>query len=230
MKKRFLLMGVAAALVMATVVGGTLAADQVSGDQAVAAPLAATNLRIDLEGGNVLQPQVFDLDQQEPGPYMPGDTILLQTGEQPGIYTVKNTGSVDAYIRVTVNKYWMQENEKALQLDSSLLTAQLLDHSNWIESSTEDLFGQNTTGETQVFYYKHPLKVNAAAEALLGSLQLAGSVGNEYQNCGIRLEAVADGVQFAGAAHNDVNQQGILSSWGVLAELDADGSILSITQ
>ena len=36
---------------------------------------------------------------------------------------------------------------------------------------------------------------------------------------------MAEGVQFSGADHNDVNQNAILAAWGVQANLNADGSI-----
>ena len=64
----------------------------------------------------------------------------------------------------------------------------------------------------------------------LQALAVDAALGNEYTDKTIRLEAVAEGVQFAGAAHGDVNQKGILTSWGVLAQLDEDGNITAIEQ
>ena len=81
-------MGAAAVLVMATVVGGSLAADQVSGDQAVQAPLAATDLSIALDGA-----AEYPIESA----WMPGSTIELN-GET-GIYSVENT--VDGKFFVT---------------------------------------------------------------------------------------------------------------------------------
>ena len=46
----------------------------------------------------------------------------------------------------------------------------------------------------------------------------------------VHLEAVADGVQFAGADANELNASGILASWGVVAQLDASGNLVSVTE
>ena len=44
------------------------------------------------------------------------------------------------------------------------------------------------------------------------------------------LEAVAEGVQFAGSQYNELNANGIAYEWGVEAVLNEDGSIASIQQ
>ena len=46
----------------------------------------------------------------------------------------------------------------------------------------------------------------------------------------VHLEAVADGVQFAGADAADLNASGILASWGVSAQLDENGNLVSVTE
>lgn len=225
MKKRFLLMGAALVLVAATAVGGSLAAGQIEGDRAVGAPLAATTLQIGWADGQTRSPAAeYQLTQ----PVMPGDTIALAdaTGKA-GVYSVQNTGSVAAYVRVTVTKYWADEenNGKRTDLDGSAIQVSAPAGSGWLESDPPF-----SSGETQTFYFCRPISPQEASEALLQSLAVDAALGNEYTDKTIRLEAVAEGVQFAGAAHGDVNQKGILTSWGVLAQLDEDGNITAIEQ
>ncbi|WP_059003049.1 hypothetical protein [Bittarella massiliensis (ex Durand et al. 2017)] len=225
MKKRFLLMGAALVLVAATAVGGSLAAGQIEGDRAVGAPLAATTLQIGWADGQTRSPAAeYRLTQ----PVMPGDTVALAdaTGKA-GVYSVQNTGSVAAYVRVTVTKYWADEenNGKRTDLDGSAIQVSAPAGSGWLESDPPF-----SSGETQTFYFCRPISPQEASEALLQSLAVDAALGNEYTDKTIRLEAVAEGVQFAGAAHGDVNQKGILTSWGVLAQLDEDGNITAIEQ
>ncbi|ERI98804.1 hypothetical protein LJB68_11330 [bacterium 210820-DFI.6.52] len=225
MKKRFLLMGAALVLVAATAVGGSLAAGQIEGDRAVGAPLAATTLQIGWADGQTRSPAAeYQLTQ----PVMPGDTVALAdaTGKA-GVYSVQNTGSVAAYVRVTVTKYWADEenNGKRTDLDGSAIQVSAPAGSGWLESNPPF-----SSGETQTFYFCRPISPQEASEALLQSLAVDAALGNEYTDKTIRLEAVAEGVQFAGAAHGDVNQKGILTSWGVLAQLDEDGNITAIEQ
>lgn len=227
MKKRFLLMGAALVLVAATAVGGSLAAGQIEGDRAVGAPLAATTLQIGWADGQALTPAAeYQLTQ----PVMPGDTVALtDAAGKTGVYSVQNTGSVAAYIRVTVTKYWADEesngNGKRTDLDGSAIQVSAAADSGWLESNPPF-----SSGETQTFYCCRPVSPQEASEDLLQSLAVDAALGNEYTGKHIRLEAVAEGVQFAGAAHGDVNQKGILTSWGVLAQLDESGNITAIEQ
>ncbi len=218
-------MGAALVLVAATAVGGSLAAGQIEGDRAVGAPLAATTLQIGWADGQTRSPAAeYQLTQ----PVMPGDTVALAdaTGKA-GVYSVQNTGSVAAYVRVTVTKYWADEenNGKRTDLDGSAIQVSAPAGSGWLESNPPF-----SSGETQTFYFCRPISPQEASEALLQSLAVDAALGNEYTDKTIRLEAVAEGVQFAGAAHGDVNQKGILTSWGVLAQLDEDGNITAIEQ
>lgn len=200
-------MGAALVLVAATAVGGSLAAGQIEGDRAVGAPLAATTLQIGWADGQTRSPAAeYQLTQ----PVMPGDTVALAdaTGKA-GVYSVQNTGSVAAYVRVTVTKYWADEenNGKRTDLDGSAIQVSAPAGSGWLESNPPF-----SSGETQTFYFCRPISPQEASEALLQSLAVDAALGNEYTDKTIRLEAVAEGVQFAGAAHGDVNQKGILTS------------------
>ena len=227
MKKRFLLMGAAAVLVMATVVGGSLAADQVSGDQAVQAPLAATNLEIALN-----DPAEFPIESA----WMPGNTIELNGDD--GIYSVENTGTVDSYIRLTLYTYWGDEtgvntdfvatddqDESYQYVTQVEIPAEMLGD-GWVKAEG-GLLGQSVDGK-QVFYYTKPLATGESTGTLLKGVKLPDSLDNQYQNKQITLRAEADGVQFIGADYNEVNADGILSSWGVKATLNSDGSIANI--
>ena len=70
MKKKVLLMGLAAVMVMGAVVGGSLAAGQASAENPVTAPLAAATLNIEWTGG-----------KSDPVPLAVPDKALLPADE-----------------------------------------------------------------------------------------------------------------------------------------------------
>ena len=217
MKKRVLLMGLAAVMVMGAVVGGSLAAGQASAENPVTAPLTAATLDIEWNGGESKAVGLSVADKT----LMPADEIQMEDS-----YKVDNTGSVDAYIRVTVTKYWADADGKTTELDASNI--QLKANAGWIQ--VEDPLFESTSGETEVYYYTKPVAAGQDTGALLESIGIPASLTNEYADKTVHLEAVADGVQFAGADASDLNAKGILASWGVSAQLDENGNLVSVTE
>lgn len=217
MKRRVLLMGLAAVMVMGAVVGGSLAAGQASAENPVTAPLAAATLNIEWNGGES-EPVTLTVADKA---LMPADNLDVENG-----YKVDNTGGVDAYIRVTVTKYWADEDGKTTDLDASNIQLGL-NSEDWLQA--ESLFDGNS-GETEVYYYKYPVPAGQSTSELLETIGIPASLTNEYAGKTVQLEAVADGVQFAGADAADLNASGILASWGVAATLNADGSLNTVTE
>ena len=152
---------------------------------------------------------------------MPADEIEVKDG-----YQVDNTGSVDAYIRVTVTKYWAEGEDKTTKLAAGNIELGL-NSADWIKA--EKLFEGNSD-ETEVYYYKYPVPAGQSTSELLETIGIPADLTNEYAGMNVHLEAVADGVQFAGADAADLNASGILASWGVVAELDENGNLVSVTE
>lgn len=217
MKKRVLLMGLAAVMVMGAVVGGSLAAGQASAENPVTAPLAAATLNIEWTGGESAPVALTVTDKA----LMPADEIEVKDG-----YKVDNTGSVDAYIRVTVTKYWADEKDKTTKLAAENIELGL-NSDDWLQATS--LFEGNSN-ETEVYYYKYPVPAGQSTSELLKTIGIPADLTNEYAGMNVHLEAVADGVQFAGADAADLNASGILANWGVVAELDENGNLVSVTE
>lgn len=217
MKKKVLLMGLAAVMVMGAVVGGSLAAGQASAENPVTAPLAAATLNIEWTGGKS-DPVTLEVTDKA---LMPADEIEVKDG-----YKVDNTGSVDAYIRVTVTKYWADGKGKTTDLAAENIELGL-NSADWLQA--ESLFEGNSN-ETEVYYYKYPVPAGQSTSELLETIGIPADLTNDYADKTLKLEAVADGVQFAGADAADLNASGILASWGVVAELDANGNLVSVTE
>lgn len=225
MNKRFLLMGAAAVLVMATVVGSALGAGQASSEKPVVADLEAAAFSIewsDRQETSETVPVTVDASG-----VMPGDTIELKDSQgNPGIYNVDNTGTADAYIRVTVKAYWADLDGNPLEeLDPTAFTL-TANEEDWINAGP--VVGENGEDAGVLFYCKTPVAPGKATEDLLKTLTISTDIDNSYTDKKIVLEAVAEGVQFAGSQYNDLNAAGIEYEWGVKVTLADDGSIESV--
>ena len=223
MNKRFLLMGAAAVLVMATVVGSALGAGQASSEKPVVADLEAAAFSIewsDRQETSETVPVTVDTSG-----VMPGDTIELKDSQgNPGIYNVDNTGTADAYIRVTVKAYWADLNGQRLEELDPAAIGLAANNEDWIST------GETSTDDGAVFYCKEPVAPGQSTQELLQTLSFSTDLDNSYTDKQIVLEAVAEGVQFAGSQYNEPNANGIAYEWGVEAVLNEDGSIASIQQ
>lgn len=211
MRKKYLLMLITAALVAAVALGGSLAAVSASGHQATN-QLAAPTLEIGITDASYTV---------ESGVLVPGD----QLDERATTFQVNNTAEVAEYTRVTIRKYWVDENgEKNYDLDTSLLTMDVTGN-GWLTAEGGISF---TSGETDVFYYIRPIASGESVTLPL-SIQVSGAADNAYQKAGIQLEVSVDSVQYV-AGENELNRQGIENTFGVLATLNGDGSIQSLAQ
>ena len=102
-----------------------------------------------------------------------------------------------------------------------------LNSADWIQA---DKLFEGNSDETEVYYYRYPVPAGQSTSELLETIGIPADLTNEYADKTVHLEAVADGVQFAGADANELNASGILASWGVSAQLDENGNLVSVTE
>ena len=225
MNKRFLLMGAAAVLIMATVVGSALGAGQASSKEPVAADLKAADFSIEWsDRAETSETVPVTLDASR---VMPGDVIELKDSKgNDGIYNVDNTGSADAYIRVAVKSYWADMDGNLLEEFDPFFVTLTANEEDWITAGPA--VGENGEDYGTWFYCKTPVAPGKATEDLLRTLTISTDIDNSYTDKKIVLEAVAEGVQFAGSQYNDLNAAGIEYEWGVKVTLADDGSIESV--
>ncbi len=202
-------MAVTAALVFAVAAGGTLAANQVETIDEVATPLATQTLELGLAGGGENTEEVL-----VPG----GDALDIEP------FTITNTKDIDAYVRVTMSMYWQDESGNQYDAGNVTVNPQDKNAGDWDTAA-------GAPGSPLVLYYTRPLMAGEGESITppLESVQLPASVGSEYSGMKLYVNLVADGVQFAGADYQDVNEGAILASWGVTAVTDASGAITSVT-
>lgn len=166
---------------------------------------------------------------------------LLPAGEQlqlgrsyPEAIAVRNTGSIDQYVRVKLYTYWTNaDGSKNTELSPDWIDLHLTAGSGWVEDTSA------RTAERRVLYYTNILPTGAAAPALSDTLTindgLAAKVTEtratnaagqtvitttyDYDGVQFNLEAEVDAVQTHNAA------DAILSAWGVRVNITDDGRL-----
>lgn len=218
MKKRIILLCAAAVLVAAAIVGGSLASISATGKVATN-ELTAQTLKVDAVSDYTVTTQAL----------MPGDTV----DKDSTVFSVQNTAQTPAYLRVTINKYFLtqvqsdasaEDWQKNTDLSASLISMNV-DEQNWLRAQG-GITGDSH--ETDVLYYRMPIGPGETIQLPL-TLSIDTTLDNSYTNTRIQLSVKVDAVQFA-AGENELNANGILNTFGVIATLNSDGSISSLSE
>ena len=215
MKKKYYLLITAVLLITVSIVGTSLAAISATGSK-VQSDLAAPTLRLNLSSGVTSAENEAAL-QRDGGTVMPGD----ERGARSSV--VPNTGALPLYAKITVTHYWTEDGQKLTGRAAGGLEMQAGE--GWIKAAAPLVGSSN---ETQTFYYARPVQsgesVNFSAKVIVSD-----ELDNSYQGLGITVDARAEGVQFV-SGENSLNATGILDTFGVVAQLDGNGNILSVAE
>lgn len=212
MKKKIVLMSIAAVLAMTAIIGGTLAGFNTQSEQGKT-DITTKALGIDLIGESI-----------EVDAYMPGAEVSIP------YYVINDVeDGYDLYTRVTIYKYWDD-----LTLDANKISLYVKDaNGNAVELTTDENGGtvqvnnwfiQYADDEQIILYYAKPLASGEATENVLDSLIVDAKIDNAYADKKIIVEVQADAVQKIAA------ESSIPSEWGVYPSFDENGNIVAITE
>lgn len=192
----------AAALLLGTTIGGARAAFSARTENPYQAELETPEIDISLlENNTVVEGELL----------LPNITTLKPGTEYSEPLAVQNNGA-DAYVRVTIYKYWEQEKAKQYGLDSELIELNLLEN-GWYKAP-------ESTEERTVLYYTSILPHGATA-SFADALTISPKIGEKmqlkpdktvtyaYDEANFQIEVKVDAVQ----THNADNA--IKSSWGI---------------
>jgi len=168
-------------------------------------------------------------------------TKLLAEGEELRLskpyeerITVSNSGTINQYIRVSLYRYWLDENGNKLQnLSPETIDLHLVNlGGDWLEDEAA------ATPERTVLYYSHLLRSGEESAPLSDTLSISGDVAvqtaertmadgtvqtvYEYNGAKFVLEARVDAVQENNA------QAAALSAWGREVAVDEAAGTLSL--
>lgn len=140
-----------------------------------------------------------------------GDTELKIGKTYKTSMAVKNTGSIDEYVRVTVRTYWTNGKGKVLDVDPGLIELDF--GGGWTKDEAA------STKERTVLYYDSVLATAKTTDPFVTGVRVNGKVltevtstsnGQEFDYEGLKfnVEAVADAVQ----THS--GNAAMTSAWG----------------
>lgn len=169
---------------------------------------------------------------------------LLEKGEKirPGkryeeALSVSNSGSIDSFVRVVLQKSWVNpEGQKDTTLSPDLIDLNLTEENGWVIDE------EASTAERTVLYYTKLLAPGESTPAFSDSLRIDPAVMTkvtetvteeengyktiettyDYDGYQFRIEAEADAVQTHNAA------EAIRSAWGVDVAVTGDGTGISL--
>ncbi len=118
-------------------------------------------------------------------------TMLNGAQVQPGtsypfVLSVKNTGAINQYVRVSVYKYWSDSTGKRTDLNPRLIQITPANTSKWVQHD-------DSTDERLVFYHQGILASGATSVPLTASLQVDKSLVNYVEKT--VTETTTDGVK-----------------------------------
>ncbi len=164
----------------------------------------------------------------------------LQLGRAyPEVLAVKNSGSIDEFVRVNIRKYWVTVKdgveEKNRDLSPDLIKLELDNEDMWIEDPAA------ATAERTVLYYNEVLGVDETTVPFSKSLTIDGKVAKfvtkktmkengrtitrttyDYNGVEFRLDVEANAVQ----THNA--EDAIISAWGRQVDVDKNDQALRL--
>lgn len=165
-----------------------------------------------------------------------GDKELKIGKQYPLFLSVENSGQVNEFVRITIYKYWVDNNGKKLEFDATSNgwiggAAKAVKYDPKLIEVVQDGSGQwkedlsASTDERLVFYYTPQLNIGATSQELALKVSVNSKVldfvateknkdGKDiyvyaYDDLGVFFEVEADAVQ---ASHSD---QSVPSAWGV---------------
>lgn len=212
MKKKMTLMIVAAGLFVLAIVGGSIA--YFTADTRAKNAITAGNLGVELK-----------VDEEKVSQYIENNGLKV-SGALPGdrydypIYAY-NSGDFPSYIRITLTKYWSDSHdEKNFDADSAKI---LLENNNsdWIIDTSDE------NNEVVYCYYKKPIDSKTSTTHVVDAIKIADLKNADqdlYSPLTIKVDVEVDAIQKVAA------KDAILAEWGLDAQFDSNGNIVSISE
>lgn len=234
-KITYLLLTLAVLLLLGSTIGSTRAALTYYSQNYVA-EITVSQIGVSLlENGAVVSSRDYDKDEwkvsSNKGSGSASGALLLNMlgeGEKLALnkkyeekLTVKNSGTIDEYVRVRIYRYWMKDGQKVTTLSPDLIDLNLVNTDKWIKNPEQ-------SAECMELFYKGILKSGNETKPFADTVRIDGNIAFEakietngnvitttykYDGVEFHIDVEVDAVQ----THNA--QDAIKSAWGV----DASG-------
>ena len=166
------------------------------------------------ENGNIVEGDgalLTDFSAEDAEPFKIGktyDEVLAVRNTQHPSSTNEGNG-IDEYVRVSVYRYWTDENVKAVDLNPAFIKLNFLTNDGWTIDKDA------STPERTVLYYKDIVPVDGDTNPFADKLTIDSAVATamdhgeyDYDNVSFHIKVTADAVQ----THNGI--EAMISAWG----------------
>lgn len=234
MKKKkltYLMLALAVLLLLGSTVGSTRAALTYYSDNYVA-EITVSQIGVSLlENGEVVSSRDYNKNEWKvstnKGDSSTGGALLLNMlGQDEKLalnkkydekLTVKNSGSIDEYVRVRIYRYWMKDGKKVTTLSPDFIDLNLINTDRWIKNP-------NNTPECVELFYKGVLPTGTETQPFADTVRIDGRLALEaavetkgniitttykYDGVEFHVDVEVDAVQ----THNA--QDAMRSAWGI---------------
>lgn len=234
MKKKnltYLMLALAVLLLLGSTVGSARAALTYYSENYVA-EITVSQIGVSLlENGEVVSSRDYNKNEWKvstnKGDSSTGGTLLLNMlgqDEQLALnkkydekLTVKNSGSIDEYVRVRIYRYWMKDGKKVTTLSPDFIDLNLVNTDRWIKNP-------NNTPECVELFYKGVLPTGTETQPFADTVRIDGRLALEaavetkgniitttykYDGVEFHVDVEVDAVQ----THNA--QDAMRSAWGI---------------
>lgn len=203
MKRKASFLGLATCVLAVSIIGGSIAYFRTETEGVNT--ISAGNLGIDLMLGQ-------DADE-----HVINHGLVLNKAVSGSEYAyplyAENNGDYDSYIRVTLTRYWQnQDGDKVFDKDASLIQLVTNNEDDWIIDDTDE------NKEVVYMYYRKPIKSGEDTKNAMDTIKI-GNIGNDYTNLQAKVDVEIDAIQKAAAA------DAILAEWGMDVSFNEDGTI-----
>ncbi len=238
------LLALALLLLLGSTIGSTRAALTYYSEN-YTAQITVSQIGVSLvENGSVVSSRNYEKDEWQTSSNADGASDngallqnMLKEGEKLALnkrydekLTVRNSGTIDEYVRVRIYKYWTKSGsqEKVTTLSPSLIDLNLVNEGQWIKNPDDvRAIESGNEKECMELYYKGILPSGSETAAFADSVRIDGQVAADaeiirdgktittvykYNGVEFHIDVEVDAVQ----THNA--QDAIKSAWGVDAE------------
>ena len=221
MKKKLKLMGLAMALLVVAIIGGSLAYFRAETDTQT--PISVGNLGVELRLDDVgnqsyIKDNILDIDGG-----LPGDKYSYP------VYAY-NTGDYDAYIRITLTRYWENQIDGTKNFDAEAgeiglqLNGEKIEKAdNWTQMGNWIIDARDENKEVVYMYYKMPVKAKEGTSHAIDNIMIGDITNQEfYSKLKVKVDVEVDAIQTVAA------KDAILAEWGMDVTFDANGNMTQV--
>lgn len=137
----------------------------------------------------------------------------------------KNTGTADAFIRVSYAEFWKEVVDETENLLPNFVDGKEVATKNWTEYWIDGSSSEWVDGKDGWYYYKKVLPADGSTNLILNSVSFDSEFRKEYENADYSLKFSLEAVQYSSKG-DSINKDALEKSFGKkYTNIDDSGNI-----